>query len=1070
MTPDEVRRRIAECKEQRLTALDLSHEDDKPDEEKLTAIPAEVFDFVWLERLYLRNNQLSELPDSIGNLQNLSTLNLSDNQLSELPDAIRNLQNLSTLELGSNQLSELPNSISHLPKLSRLYLGYNQLSEIPDFISSCQNLSILHLNYNQLSRIPDSITRLQNLRELYLDENPLVDPPIEIAERGIKAIREYFRNQTEKDEDNLYKTNKTIASEEIYRRIENCEKERLTELDLSNSWNTSNDKKLTAIPAEVLDFTWLKKLDLTNNQLREIPDSITRLQNLSVLNLTNNQLREIPDSITRLQNLSVLNLRNNQLREMPDSITRLQNLSVLNLSKNKLSKLPDSITRLQRLSRLDLGDNRLSELPDSITRLQNLFKLSLGYNQLSELPDSITHLQNLLELDSRDNPLVNPPIEIAERGIKAIREYFREKEEEGEDTLYEAKLIIVGEGGAGKTTLARKIVDPNVSMPKPEETTKGIDVLEWHFNMDNSQDFRVNIWDFGGQEIYHATHQFFLTKRSLYLLVVDSRKEHPHLDYWLNIVELFSENSPLLIVKNEVGDIPVQMDEPQLKGRFANLKESLPTNLGSPQGGSGLEPIKKAIAYHISQLPHIGNSLPKTWIKVREKLEEDERNYISLDQYLKICDQNGFKLKQKSVTDGRLVLSQYFHDLGSILHFQEDQTSPLYKTVILKPKWGTDAAYKVLDNNRVKQNLGRFTTTELNQIWQDTEYQNMQSELLELMLKFKLCYPLPNAKNTYIAPQLLDPNQPEYFWNESDNLLLRYDYDFMPRGILTRFIVEMHQYIDEPNVWKSGVLLKRDNTLAEVIETYDRHEIKIRLLGSNKRGFLEVITDQLDEIHASFNQLKVKKLIPCNCDVCKDSQTPHFYDLHKLRERLANRKDDIECDKPPYNEVNILSLIDDVFGRDNSFKQEQNKENPGIIVYGDVHGGIRMQNPQQGDINEEIQVVNHQQNIVELPENSKQIKVKSAWANGSFYLFCAVVIAAIIGFLGNQLSFPVLCLVIIAVGLLVPIIGALQLKQDDRLKDETFLSLMKIAITGLPFIGKRLEKALNPADKSKDQE
>jgi GTPase SAR1 family protein len=29
--------------------------------------------------------------------------------------------------------------------------------------------------------------------------------------------------------------------------------------------------------------------------------------------------------------------------------------------------------------------------------------------------------------------------------------------------------------------------------------------------------FRVNIWDFGGQEIYHQTHQFFLSKRSLYL-------------------------------------------------------------------------------------------------------------------------------------------------------------------------------------------------------------------------------------------------------------------------------------------------------------------------------------------------------------------------------------------------------------------------------------------------------------------------------------------------------------------------------------------------------------------------
>ena len=641
-------------------------------------------------------------------------------------------------------------------------------------------------------------------------------------------------------------------------------------------------------------------------------------------------------------------MSSNQLRKLPDSISRLQNLSTLFFNNNQLSELPDSISRLQNLLGLGLSDNELSKLPNSISFLHNLSELYLSNNQLSKLPDFITRFHNLSTLDLSENPLVNPPIEIAYQGIEAIREYFREKAEEGEDTLYEAKLIIVGEGGAGKTTLARKILDPNAPMPKPEETTKGIDVLEWHFKMDNDQDFRVNIWDFGGQEIYHATHQFFLTKRSLYLLVIDSRKEHPHLDYWFNIVELFSENSPLLVVKNELGNRPAQMDEPQLKERFENLKESLPTNLGKPQGGSGLESIKQAIAYHISKLPHIGNSLPKTWIKVREKLEEDERNHISLDEYLQICDQNDFKFKHESVTDGRLVLSQYFHDLGSILHFQEDQTSPLYKTVILKPKWGTDAAYKVLDNNRVRQNLGKFTTTELNQIWQDAEYRNMQSELLELMLKFKLCYPLPNAKNTYIAPQLLDSNQPEYSWNERDNLLLRYDYDFMPRGILTRFIVEMHHFIDEPNVWKSGVLLKRDNTSAEVIETYDRREIKIRLSGSNKRGFLEVITDQLDEIHDTFNQLKVKKLIPCNCDICKKSQTPHFYDLNKLRERLVNDRDDIECDKPPYNKVNILSLIDDIGNRNKLLNREQNRENTDIVDGGNVYLNVKVQNTKGG--------------------------------------------------------------------------------------------------------------------------
>ena len=286
----------------------------------------------------------------------------------------------------------------------------------------------------------------------------------------------------------------------------------------------------------------------------------------------------------------------------------------------------------------------------------------------------------------------------------------------------------MGEGGAGKTTLARKILDPDAMMPEPDETTKGIDVLEWHFQHETGKDFRVNIWDFGGQEIYHNTHRYFLTKRSLYLLVADSRKEHPHLDYWLNIIELLSENSPLLIIKNELADRCVAINEAPLRERFENLKnENLGTNLGNAQGGIGLKNIQKAITYYISQLPHIGTSLPKTWIKIRETLENDDHNHISLEEYLKICDQNGFKLKQKSVTDGRLILSQYLHDLGVILHFQEKQTSPLYKTVILKPKWGTDAAYKVLDNKQIRQNRGKFTIADLQNIWQDAEYQNMQA-------------------------------------------------------------------------------------------------------------------------------------------------------------------------------------------------------------------------------------------------------------------------------------------------------------------------------------------------------
>ena len=71
--------------------------------------------------------------------------------------------------------------------------------------------------------------------------------------------------------------------------------------------------------------------------------------------------------------------------------------------------------------------------------------------------------------------------------------------------------MIVGEGGAGKTTLAQKIKDNNYQLKTDEESTEVIDVIQLYFPLVNGIKFRVNIWDFGGQEIYHETHQFFLT-------------------------------------------------------------------------------------------------------------------------------------------------------------------------------------------------------------------------------------------------------------------------------------------------------------------------------------------------------------------------------------------------------------------------------------------------------------------------------------------------------------------------------------------------------------------------------
>ena len=70
---------------------------------------------------------------------------------------------------------------------------------------------------------------------------------------------------------------------------------------------------------------------------------------------------------------------------------------------------------------------------------------------------------------------------------------------------------------------------------------------------------RLNIWDFGGQEIMHATHQFFLTQRSLYLLVLNGREggEDADADYWLRLIDSFGAESPVIVVLNKIKAHPV---------------------------------------------------------------------------------------------------------------------------------------------------------------------------------------------------------------------------------------------------------------------------------------------------------------------------------------------------------------------------------------------------------------------------------------------------------------------------------------------------------------------------------
>ena len=214
--------------------------------------------------------------------------------------------------------------------------------------------------------------------------------------------------------------------------------------------------------------------------------------------------------------------------------------------------------------------------------------------------------------------------------------------------------------------------------------------------------------------------------------------------------------------------------------------------------------------------------------------------------------------------------------------------------MVLKPSWGTDAVYRVLDDPEVIAARGLFTRQDLKRIWSEEKYEGMQDELLRLMMKFQLCFEL-ETQQAFIAPQLLSSDKPSYSWPPSGSLTVRYEYPFLPKGIITRFIVTMHRLIAEGNlVWKTGVVLERDDTRAEIIEEYSQRRIRVCVSGADPRGLLAIVYEHLERLHASFPRLQYQRYLPCPCPECQAKAEPYSFALDRLI-KMAQKGQAIQC-------------------------------------------------------------------------------------------------------------------------------------------------------------------------------
>lgn len=524
-----------------------------------------------------------------------------------------------------------------------------------------------------------------------------------------------------------------------------------------------------------------------------------------------------------------------------------------------LKEIPEEIFELKHLKRVDCVKNKITSLSTKFTDLPELEKIFLFSNKIVEIPEEIIFIKKLETLDIYDNPIKSIPSELFEMGgrknaLDSIRNYINSLKA-GTKSLNEIKVVIVGDGGAGKTSLQKLLI--NEEFNPQESQTHGINIK--HLTLrPNNKNVKYRLWDFGGQEIMHATHQFFLSRRSIYIILLNAREE-PNPEYWLNHIKSFGGNSPVVVVINKTDENPAyDVNRLFLKEKYPNIIEFIKISCAQ---NMGIDNVKSALRRAVIDIQNLNSEWAIPWFKVKTHLENMTSNFISYDEFTSLCIDSGVY-----DTSSQNTLVEYLNDLGIILHFKDFALSD---THVLEPEWVTYAVYKIINSKKLADNKGVLKLTEIRTILKSNEesgrFKYPSSSLnyiIELMMKFELCYKVSNTE--ILIPDLLEVQEPAFQSDDQNPLKVVISYGFLPKSIMPRLIVNLHSDILDKLRWRSGVII-RDvglNTTAKITADYESREINVEVYGDKKRDYLSVILFIFRKINISFKGLEQKVNIP----------------------------------------------------------------------------------------------------------------------------------------------------------------------------------------------------------------
>ncbi|KAN0024719.1 hypothetical protein ACTFIV_009128 [Dictyostelium citrinum] len=528
----------------------------------------------------------------------------------------------------------------------------------------------------------------------------------------------------------------------------------------------------------------------------------------------------------------------------------------LSLSRSNLSRFPMSITQMcTHLVELDLSDNRITELPKDIQLLKSLRILILRGNLLEDIPLEICYLGDLKILELQDNPLNNFPLSVVQSGTKNLLLFCKNiLERKKSETWNKVKLMFVGQEGVGKTSLCQAL--KGSKKKKAELQVTGDTVSTEGVKIQNIKNKKVEFhaWDFGGQQVFYPTHQFFLTTHALYLVVFKLTDPNfaERVNYWVRQVKSNSSGAvPAIFLVGTHSDVctPEQLQEAEsiLKANFvkySRVKENT-INFVCCATGKGIKELKKRLIHEAEKSHLIKKDIPGNYMVLEARLtnrganpgrmavsgspvssgssaqlssnaiNSQKERYIDYDDYMNECKLSHLLPEEiKGATD-------FLHNLGIILHFD---TPTLKNLVVLDPQWLADVMSSLItfSHNWIKR--GILNHSELVAVWGGKYDQSLWPLLLKLLEKFEVSYELPNIAKSLIPSLLPEDAEGEILaikdreWVSLPQAIesgrcqvfgCDYNFDFMPLGFFARLLLRilLISGIEVRTYWRNGVLL-----------------------------------------------------------------------------------------------------------------------------------------------------------------------------------------------------------------------------------------------------------------------